>query len=45
MQVTANRSIQQKGMPLLSFGQDDENETYFLIQQGGIMKFMPADKQ
>ena len=44
-QVTANRSIQQKGMPLLSFGQDDENETYFLIQQGGIMKFMPADKQ
>jgi glucose/arabinose dehydrogenase len=38
-QVTANRSIQPKGLPLLSFGEDDNGETYFLTQQGGIMKF------
>jgi glucose/arabinose dehydrogenase len=38
-QVTANRSIQPKGMPLFSFGEDDANETYFLTQQGSIMKF------
>jgi glucose/arabinose dehydrogenase len=37
--VTANRSIQQKGQPLLSFGEDDEAETYFLTQPGGIFKF------
>jgi glucose/arabinose dehydrogenase len=42
-QVTANRSIQPKGMPLFSFGEDDESETYFLTQQGGIMKFSPPD--
>ncbi len=41
-QVTANRTVQQKGMPLLSFGQDDAGETYFLTQQGGIMKFAPS---
>ena len=40
-QVTANRSIQPKGMPLMSFGEDDNGETYFLTQQGGIMKFAP----
>jgi hypothetical protein len=42
-QVTANRSIQPKGMPLLSFGEDDDSETYFLTQQGGIMKFASPD--
>jgi glucose/arabinose dehydrogenase len=40
-QVTANRSIQPKGLPLLSFGEDDNGESYFLTQQGGIMKFAP----
>jgi glucose/arabinose dehydrogenase len=38
-QVTANRTIQQKGLPILSFGQDDEGEVYFLTQQGDIQKF------
>jgi glucose/arabinose dehydrogenase len=38
-QVTANRSLQAKGLPLMSFGEDDAGETYFLTQQGGIMKF------
>jgi glucose/arabinose dehydrogenase len=38
-QVAANRSIQPQGLPLLSFGEDDAGETYFLTQQGGIMKF------
>ncbi len=38
-QVTANRTIQTKGMPLLSFGADDEGEVYVLTQQGGIQKF------
>jgi glucose/arabinose dehydrogenase len=38
-QVTANRTIQQKGLPILSFGTDDEGEIYFLTQAGGIYKF------
>jgi glucose/arabinose dehydrogenase len=37
--VTANRSIQPKGLPLMSFGEDDAGEIYFLTQQGDIMKF------
>ncbi len=38
-QVTANRTIQQKGQPILSFGEDDQGELYFLTQAGGIYKF------
>jgi glucose/arabinose dehydrogenase len=38
-QVTASRTIQQKGQPILSFGTDDEGEIYFLTQAGGIYKF------
>ncbi|HEX3601139.1 MAG TPA: PQQ-dependent sugar dehydrogenase [Lacipirellulaceae bacterium] len=38
-QVTANRTIQQKGEPILSFGSDDEGEIYFLTQSGRILKF------
>jgi hypothetical protein len=26
-------------MPLMSFGEDDTGEIYFLTQEGGIMKF------
>ncbi|HEX5472780.1 MAG TPA: PQQ-dependent sugar dehydrogenase [Lacipirellulaceae bacterium] len=37
--VVSNRTIQQKGAPILSFGQDDEGEVYFLTQQGAIQKF------
>jgi len=40
-QVTANRTIQQKGQPILSFGEDDQAEIYFLTQAGGIYKFAP----
>jgi glucose/arabinose dehydrogenase len=37
--VIANRSIQPKGMPIQSFGEDDEGEVYFVTQQGAIQKF------
>ncbi len=37
--VIANRTIQPKGQPILSFGEDDEGEVYFLTQEGGIHKF------
>jgi glucose/arabinose dehydrogenase len=37
--VIANRTIQPKGAPILSFGEDDEGEVYFLTQQGAIQKF------
>jgi glucose/arabinose dehydrogenase len=38
-EVTANREIQPKGLPVMSFGEDDNGETYFLTQEGGIHKF------
>jgi hypothetical protein len=38
-QVTANREILAKGEPVLSFGEDDNGEIYFLNQDGSIMKF------
>jgi len=41
-EVTANRSLLEKGAPILSFGEDDNGEMYFLTQAGGIMKFAPA---
>jgi glucose/arabinose dehydrogenase len=40
-QVTANRAILEKGLPVLSFGEDDHGEIYFLTQAGGIYKFAP----
>jgi glucose/arabinose dehydrogenase len=38
-QVTANREILPKGTPVMSFGEDDEGEVYFVTQEGGIYKF------
>ncbi|MCC7476415.1 MAG: PQQ-dependent sugar dehydrogenase [Pirellulales bacterium] len=38
-QVTANRTILPKGEPVLSFGEDDAGETYFVTQSGGMFKF------
>jgi glucose/arabinose dehydrogenase len=38
-QVTANREILEKGLPVMSFGEDDSGETYFVTQEGGIHKF------
>jgi len=40
-EVTANREILPKGLPLMSFGEDDNGETYFVTQEGGIHKFAP----
>ena len=41
-EVTANRTLLEKGAPIMSFGEDDNGEIYFLTQAGGIMKFAPA---
>ena len=38
-QVTANRTILPKGLPVMSFGEDDDGEVYFVTQEGGIHKF------
>jgi quinoprotein glucose dehydrogenase len=38
-QMTANREILPKGSALMSFGEDDNGELYFLTQEGGIHKF------
>jgi glucose/arabinose dehydrogenase len=38
-QVTANREILPKGLPVMSFGEDDNGEAYFVTQEGGIHKF------
>jgi glucose/arabinose dehydrogenase len=38
-QVIANREIQPKGTPVMSFGEDDDGEVYFVTQEGGIYKF------
>ena len=37
--VTANRTLRQKGEPILSFGDDDAGEMYFHSATGGIYKF------
>lgn len=38
-QVTANRTILDRGLPVMSFGEDDAGEVYFVTQSGGIHKF------
>jgi glucose/arabinose dehydrogenase len=38
-QVTANRTILPKGLPVMSFGEDDAGEVYFVTQEGGIYTF------
>ena len=37
--VTANRSIVDKGAPVITFGEDDASEAFFTSQEGGIWKF------
>ncbi len=37
--VTANRVILPKGLPVMTFGEDDQGEVYVLTQEGGIQKF------
>jgi glucose/arabinose dehydrogenase len=41
-QVTANREILKKGLPLMSFGEDDNGEMYLMSVEGGINKFAPG---
>ncbi|QEG33107.1 PQQ-dependent sugar dehydrogenase [Bythopirellula goksoeyrii] len=41
--VTANRLIQEKGFPVMTFGEDDQGEVYFTTEQD-IYKFAPAEK-
>jgi glucose/arabinose dehydrogenase len=43
-EVTANRTLLQKGQPVMSFGEDDGGEIYFLTQAGDIMKFASPKK-
>ena len=43
-EVTANQTIQEKGLPILSFGEDDQGETYFMTQNGGIYTFASPEK-
>jgi hypothetical protein len=44
-EVTANREVLAKGMPILSFGEDDNGETYFLNQDGSIQTFASPGKR
>lgn len=37
--VMANRMIRPKGEPVMSFGEDDDGEVYFLTQGGGVYTF------
>ncbi|HVJ81132.1 MAG TPA: glucose dehydrogenase, partial [Planctomycetia bacterium] len=37
--ATANRLVLEKGTPIFTFGEDDDGETYFSTQEGGIYKF------
>jgi hypothetical protein len=43
-QVTANREVLPKGLPVMSFGEDDQGEVYFVTQEGGIHEFASPDE-
>ena len=43
-EVTANRTILPKGLPVMSFGEDDAGEVYFVTQEGGIHQFASPQK-
>lgn len=38
-QVTANRTIREKGSPVMTFGEDDQGEVYFTSPRGAISTF------
>jgi glucose/arabinose dehydrogenase len=42
--VMANREVLPKGLPLMSFGEDENGEVYFLNQDGGMQKFASPEK-
>jgi glucose/arabinose dehydrogenase len=37
--ATSNRAIRDTGPPVMGFGEDDDGETYFATQEGGLWKF------
>ncbi len=41
--VVANRTIREKGAPVITFGEDDEGEVYFTGERG-IFTFAPTEK-
>ncbi len=41
--VTANRSILTGSAPVLTFGEDDDGETYYGTQDGGLWKFISGE--
>jgi glucose/arabinose dehydrogenase len=43
-EVTANRTILPKGLPVMSFGEDDAGETYYVTVEGGIYKYASPKK-
>lgn len=38
-QVTANRMLRKGGIPVITFGEDDQGEIYFTTRQGDILTF------
>jgi glucose/arabinose dehydrogenase len=42
--VTANRTIQKQGIPVLTFGEDNQGEIYFGTEGGGIYHFRSPAK-
>jgi glucose/arabinose dehydrogenase len=42
--VTANRTIVASGAPVTTFGEDDAGETYYATQEGGLWRFVGAER-
>lgn len=43
-QVTANRLIVEGGGAVMSFGEDDLGETYYMTQDGGLLRFVAPEQ-
>jgi quinoprotein glucose dehydrogenase len=43
-QVTANREIKGKNLPVVSFGEDEQGEVYFTTTFGTLYQFVPKAK-
>ena len=43
--VTANRTIQKQGLPVLTFGEDDQGEVYFGTHGGRVYRFRSPSKR
>jgi glucose/arabinose dehydrogenase len=42
--VTANRPVLTGSAPVMTFGEDDEGETFYATQDGGLFELAPAGK-